>query len=135
MQRFLAHSERSSGQLHSKVLLLGYPVSVAENTVEWAIEFGLIDDLRFCHIYISSRTMGKRRLKMELSRKKVPEAVVAEVLSTISEKESSDELVKQVSRRYGTIEDNETARRRASAWLARRGFSSEVIHAVLKEAL
>ncbi len=72
---------------------------------------------------------------MELSRKGVPKSIIAEVLSGLSEKDSEDELVKQVTKRYGAIEDYETARRRASGWLARRGFTSEVIHAVLKEAL
>ncbi len=135
IQRFLGHSERSSGQLRKKVTSLGYPVSVADTTVDWAIEYGFVDDSRFCALFISSRTMGRMRLKKELIRREVPEAVIERVLANVSEQESTDELVKQVSSRYGHIEDYETARRRASGWLFRRGFSSETVHAVLKEAL
>lgn len=135
IQRFLGHSERSSGQLRKKVTSMGYPVSIAETTVNWAIEYGFVDDSRFCALFISSRTMGRIRLKTELSSRDVPEAVIEKALSAFSEKESTEELIKQVKRRYGHIEDYETARRRASGWLFRRGFSSEIVHSVLKEAL
>ena len=135
IQRFLAHSERSSGQLRKKVTALGYSASVADTTVSWAVEYDLVDDNRFCALFISSRTMGRVRLEMELSRRGVPGSAIEKALASVSERESFDELVKQVSSRYGHIADYETARRRASGWLSRRGFSSEIVHSVLKEAL
>lgn len=135
VQRFLGYSERSSGELRRKVTSLGYSLSVAESTVNWATEYGLVDDKRFCALFISSRIMGRRRLKIELSRREVPEAVITQALSTVTEWDSTRELVKQVSKRYGHIDDWQTARRRASGWLSRRGFSSEIIHAVLRDAL
>ena len=114
VQRFLSFSERSSGQLREKVISLGYPGPVADTTVTWAIEYGFVDDRRFCELFISSRTMGRVRLKMELSRRRVPEAVIDQVLETVSETGSREDLVKQVSAKYGSIADHETARRRAS---------------------
>lgn len=135
IQRFLAHSERSSGQLRGKVVSLGYSAEVADTTVNWAVEFGLVDDLRFCELFISSRTMGRAKLKMELARRGVPLEVIEKSLLSVSERDSKKELVKQISSRYGAIQDNETARRRAFGWLTRRGFSSETVHCVLKEAL
>ncbi len=135
VQRFLSFSERSSGQLRDKVISLGYPDFVAETTVNWAVEYGLVDDRRFCKLFVSSRTMGRARIKIELSRRKVPQNIIDQVLETVSESESREELVKQVSARYGNLADHKTARRRASGWLSRRGFSSETVHQVLKEAL
>lgn len=135
VQRFLGFSERSSGQLREKVISLGYPGPVADTTVRWAIEYGFVDDRRFCELFISSRTMGRARLKLELSRRRIPNSVIDQVLETVSETESREELIKQVSAKYGSIADHETARRRASGWLSRRGFSSETVHQVLKEAL
>ncbi len=135
VQRFLSFSERSSGQLRKKLVSLGYSDPVADSTVNWAIEYGLVDDIRFCSIFISSRTIGAIRLKKELINRGIPLSIVEEVVSAVSEKDSTEELVKQVSRRYGHIEDYETARRRAAGWLARRGFSSEIAYKVLKEAL
>ena len=117
------------------MLSLGYPPFVADNTVDWAVKYGLVDDSRFCALFISSRVMGKIRLKNELFRKKVPEEIIQQVIAEVSELDSREELVRQVSNKYGRIEDRETARRRASGWLSRRGFSSDIVHSVLKEAL
>ncbi len=135
IQRFLSFAERSSGQLRKKVLSLGYSAFTAESMVNWGKEFGLINDSRFCALFISSRTMGKARLRMELVKKLVPETVINQALSQVSETESIIELVKQISSRYSGIENKTTARRRAIGWLSRRGFSSEVIHTVLRQAL
>ncbi len=135
VQRFLSFSERSSGQLRKKVVALGYSNTVAEITVDWAIEYNLVNDTRFCSIFVSSRTIGKIRLKKELIKRGIPLEIVEEAVNSLSEKDSTEELVKQVSRKYGHIEDYDTARRRAAGWLSRRGFSSEVAYKVLKEAL
>ena len=135
VQRFLSFSERSSGQLKKKVVSLGYSDAVADNIVNWAIEYSLVDDIRFCRIFISSRTIGRMRLKKELTSRGVPLNIVEKTIASIFEKDSMEELVKQVSRRYGHIEDHDTARRRAAGWLSRRGFSSEITYKVLKEAL
>ncbi len=135
VQRFLSFSERSSGQLRKKVVSLGFSDAVADSTVNWAIKYSMVDDIRFCSIFISSRTMGTIRLKKELLKRGVAPNIVEEAISSVSEKDSTEELVKQVSRRYGHLEDYETARRRAAGWLSRRGFSSEVSYKVLKEAL
>lgn len=135
VQHFLSYSERSTGQLRKKVVSLGFSTAVADATLSWAIEYGLVDDLRFCALFMSSRTMGTSRLKMELLKRDVTEAAINKALSTVSEEESIEELIKQVKKRYGHIEDIETARRRGSGWLFRRGFSSEIAHRVLKESL
>ncbi|MCD6587383.1 MAG: regulatory protein RecX [Candidatus Fermentibacteraceae bacterium] len=135
VQLFLAHSERSSGQLRKKVLSLSYSGTVADSTVAWAEEYGFVDDNRFCTMFIASRTMGLAGLKMELARRGVPEAAVETALAPISETDNIQDLVRQVSKKYGHLENRETARRRALAWLSRRGFSGETIHRVLKEAL
>ena len=135
VQHFLSYSERSTGQLRKKVVSLGFSAAVAETTVSWAIEYGLVDDLRFCALFISSRVMGRSRLKMELLKRDVPEAAINKVLSSFSGEESIQELIAQVKKRYGHIEDLETARRRGSGWLFRRGFSGEIVHRVLKESL
>jgi regulatory protein len=134
-QNFLAYSERSSGQLRKKIISLGYSTSVADSILSWALSYGFVDDLRFCSLFAASGTMGRMRLKMELSRRGVPDNVIEKALAAFSDGDSIDELVKVISRRYGRIPDKITARRRASGWLSRRGFPVEVIYRVLREAL
>jgi len=134
VQPFLGHSERSSGQLRKKVLSLGYSPAVADSTVAWAEEYGFVDDSRFCTMFIASRSMGLAGFRMELARRGVPGEAVETALASISEGESIQSIVQKVSSKYGHLENRETARRRALAWLTRRGFSGETIHRVLKEA-
>jgi len=135
VQPFLGHSERSSGQLRNRVLSLGYSTAVADNTVIWAEEYGFVNDSRFCTMFIASRSMGLAGFKIELARRGVPEAAVEAALASVSENQNIQDIVQKVSSRYGHLENRETARRRALAWLSRRGFSGETIHRVLKEAL
>lgn len=133
--RFLEYRERTTGQLREKLLSLEYPGEVAEDTVAWAEEYGYVNDLRYCGLYISSRSMGKPRLRAELLGKGAAEAAVDEALAGLSENGSFNEAVAAVRKRYGSLEDGERAFRRAAAWLQRRGYPVGFIARVLREAL
>ena len=134
-QRFLEFSERSTGQLIKKLISLGYSESVSLEVVEWAREFGFVNDMRFSELFIKSRTMGKLRLRVELLKRGVEEGAVEKVLSGYSDQSEFDEVVASLRKKYGGIQDREKAFRRASGWLQRRGYSGDFIHRVLKEVL
>jgi len=134
-QRFLEYSERSTGQLEKKIISLGYPDALAKETVNWAKEYGFVDDVRFSRLFVRSRTMGKARLRVELISRGVEETAVEQFLSGFSEQREFPETVAAVKKKYAGITDREKAFRRAAGWLQRRGFSAEFIHRVLQEAL
>jgi SOS response regulatory protein OraA/RecX len=133
--RFLEYRERTTGQLIEKLVSLEYPREVAEDTVAWAGEYGYVNDLRYCSMYISSKSMGKLRLRVELLGKGAAEAAVDEALAGISENGSFQEAVAAVRKRYGALDDGERAFRRAASWLQRRGYPGGFIARVLREAL
>ena len=135
VEPFLSFSERSTGKLYRKVVDSGYSTDVAQIIVGWAKEYNLVDDERFAKLYISSKVFGNSRLKLELRQKGVPEKVVNNCLREISEFNHKKELVSILKKKYGSTPDKEKARRRAYGWLSRRGFSSELIHSVLREVL
>jgi len=135
VEAFLSFSERSTGKLYKKVIDSGYSTDIAEYIVEWAKEYNLVNDAKFCRIFIESKTFGVRRLKLELLQKGVPEEIVSESLSEISDFSYKNELINLISKKYGTSQNREQARRRAYGWLSRRGFSSELIHSVLSEVI
>ncbi|PIE51560.1 hypothetical protein CSA37_11165 [Candidatus Fermentibacteria bacterium] len=132
---YLAAAERSTGQLHKRLVAKGYSSDTASQTVKWAEEYGYVDDMRFSSLLAGSRVLGRAGMKRELLRKGVSPQVVEQVLADFSDSDRIDELVRTVVSRYGSLEDRERARRRAAGWLSRRGFSSEVIFRVLQEAL
>lgn len=135
VEAFLSFSERSTGKLYKKVIDSGFSMEVAGCIVEWAKEYDLVNDERFCRLFVSSKVFGIRRFKLELLQKGVPLDVVNNSLSEISEFSYKKDLISIINKRYGTLPDIETAKRRAYGWLSRRGFSAELIHSVLNEVL
>lgn len=132
--RYLALSERSSGQLSAKLRERGYLSGVVTGCMEWAREYGLIDDLRYARAFASCHTLGRAGLKARLRARGVGESAIATVLSEFSDGESTASLAALVKKKYGSIPDRETARRRAAGWLMRRGFPAGLIAAVLEKA-
>ncbi len=132
--RYLALSERSSGQLSTKLRERGYLSGVVTDCMAWAREYGLIDDLRYARAFAACHTLGRAGLKARLRGKGVAESAITTVLSETPAGESPDSLAVLVKRRYGSIPDRETARRRAAGWLLRRGFPAGLIAAVLEKA-
>jgi regulatory protein len=133
--RYLALSERSSGQLAAKLRERGYLSGVVTECMAWAREYGLINDLRYARAFAAGHTLGRAGLKARLRGKGVEETAIAAVLSEMPEGESTASLVALVKRKYGGISDRETARRRAAGWLMRRGFPAGLIASVLEKAL
>lgn len=132
--RYLALSEHSSGQLAAKLRERGYLSGVVTGCMDWAREYGLIDDLRYARAFASCHTLGRAGLKARLRAGGTEESAIAVVLSESSEGESTASLAALVKQKYGSIPDRETARRRAAGWLMRRGFPAGVIAAVLEKA-
>jgi regulatory protein len=132
--RYLALSERSSGQLAAKLRERGYLSGVVTGCMEWAREYGLIDDLRYARSFASCHTLGRAGLKSRLRARGVDESAVTAVLSESSDTESAASLAALVKKKYGSVPDRETARRRAAGWLMRRGFPAGLIAAVLEKA-
>lgn len=133
--RYLALSERSSGQLASKLHERGYLAGVVTNCMAWAREYGLIDDIRFARAFAACHTLGRAGLRARLRGRGVEEKAISQVLSETGDEVSRATLVALVKRRYGGIPDRETAIRRAAGWLSRRGFPAGLIASVLEEAL
>jgi regulatory protein len=133
--RYLALSERSSGQLRRKLQDRGYLPKVVNQTVAWAKEYGLIDDLRYARAFASGRMLGRQGLIAQLRHRGVDDSAVSALLSELPEGDSIDSLVSIVRKKYGSISDSRAARRRAAGWLSRRGYSSGIVARVLEKAL
>lgn len=133
--RYLALSERSSGQLAAKLRERGYMPRVVAQCMEWAHEYGLVDDLRFARAYAACHTLGRAGLRARLRGRGVGESAIEAVLSETEDSTSKTELAALVKRKYGGMTDREKARRRAAGWLSRRGFPAGLIALVLEEAL
>ncbi len=133
--RYLAMAERSTGRLEAKLRQRGYMPEVVRGCLEWAREYGLVDDLRYARAFAAGRLLGRSALRARLRKNGVAEEAAAEVTAEADDAGRVEELTKIVRRKYGTLGDRERALRRAAGWLARRGYPPSVIARVLERAL
>ncbi len=113
---------------------------IAEAVIQRFIEVGLIDDAAFAETLVNSklrhRGLAKSAIKRELHGKGVSAEIVEQAIAQItpeSEISMAIELAKHRAQRMAQL-GQEVRQRRLSGYLARKGYSSSVILAALKEA-
>lgn len=132
---------RSRAELRTKLDSRDVPPEIAERLLDRFTEVGLVDDAAFARSWVESRQAGKglapRALAQELRRKGVPDDVVKDALETVDEeaqREAAQRLVRRKLRSLSSV-DTATATRRLVGMLARKGYSSGLAFAVVREEL
>ncbi len=104
-------------------------------------EVGLVDDDAFARAWVESRQAGKglarRALAQELRRKGIDDEVARGALEDVDpddEEEAARDLVRRKLRTAARL-DRDTAIRRLTGMLARKGYSSTVAFRVVREEL
>jgi len=144
--RLLAVRGRTTSEL-SRTLQRSTDRPLSED-VSWVInvlsERGYLDDARFANQFVrdhaASRGWGKERLRKELRRRGVAMAHVESALAEAKDDAALDDTraanaVAQKWRRTHAARDPQRDRQRLYSFLARRGFSPDVIRAAMRGAL
>jgi regulatory protein len=143
--RFLETRERSSKEVTDRLKKAGFDEEVVADTLVYLNREGFVDDRRFGASFAREKLRsgwGPRRLLMELLRKGLPRALIDEII--VSQDEDPDgvsseglaAVVHVVARRFGAELETDPVRgrRRAAAFLARRGHDWEAIEGILRLA-
>lgn len=111
---------------------------------EWVdrlLRLGYIDDQRLAeqlvHKHAERKGQGRQAITQELRKRKLDNATIAaalELLSGDSEQARANELAAQRAAKMTGL-DRDTAERRLMGFLARRGYSSSVALAAIRQAL
>ncbi|HJU72610.1 MAG TPA: regulatory protein RecX [Gemmatimonadaceae bacterium] len=144
--RLLAVRARSAAEL-TRTLMRGKDRPLAED-VKWVQQVlakqGYIDDARFADQFVRDRATirgwGKQRLTSELRRRGVAQAHIGSAMSQASEDAALDDArsasaVALKWRRTHSGRDPDRDKQRLYGFLARRGFSPDVIRVAMREAL
>jgi SOS response regulatory protein OraA/RecX len=144
--RLLSVRGRATSEL-SRALLRAKDRPAADD-VKWAIrrltEQGYLDDARFADQFVRDRAVargwGKGRLRQELRRRGVASAHVEPALSQADEDAALDDSRSALEaarkwRRTHSARDPDRDRQRLYGFLARRGFSPDVIRHAMRAAL
>lgn len=130
--RYVAMRPRSEWELHDHFRRKGIDDEATTQITERLRSLNLLDDLAFARAWVSNRHLlkasSKRRLRLELKQKRVPEEIIDQVLQedTTDERQTLRELVEKKSSRYPD-------RQKFMQYLARQGFSYDDIKSVLDE--
>ncbi len=132
---------RSRAELRSRLATRQVPHEVAERLLDRFEEVGLVDDAAFAHAWVESRQSTKglapRALAQELRRKGVADDVAQEALDLVdddAQREAARTLVRKKLRSLRSV-DRAVATRRLVGMLARKGYSSGLAYAVVKDEL
>lgn len=137
----LTGQARSRKQLADKLAQRHVPDELATRLLDRFEEVGLVDDVAFARMWVESRQPGKglagRALAQELRRKGIDDEIIKETIAQIDPDDEADAARRLVDRKVRSMRglDRQVATRRLAGMLARKGYSSGLAFAVVRDAL
>lgn len=140
----LAARGRAGKDLERQLVRKGEPAEFARLAVERLVSEGFIDDESYARSFVRSKSAGaglaRFRLKQELGKQGVERAVADEAIAEVFEEEGIEEVetaTALATKRARSLRgaDPQSQRRRLYSYLARRGYSPDVISAAIATAL
>ena len=139
--RRLAAAPRTRAQLAEDLVAREVPDEVAARVLDRFTEVGLVDDAAFAETWVrsrrASRGLSRHALTHELRQKGVDDQTVQEAVAEIDADDERAAATSLVTRRLATTRglDPEVRTRRLVAMLGRKGYSSGLAAAVVRDAL
>jgi len=138
--RLLTYRPRSRAELIGKLKDKGFDGTVIEAVLADLERYGYVNDRQFAEQWAAGRLrlrgFGRRRVERELRDKGIERDIIAETLASVCNDDiemrtarASAEKKLKILRSF----DRETCRRRLAAFLERKGFSYDIIRAVLTD--
>lgn len=133
--KFIGYRMRTEAEVRDKLNEKGVSVDVVEEVLKRLRRSGIVDDERFAQNWVENRSefrpRSQRALSFELRHKGIPNEVIENILSqAIDDEELAYLAATKQSRRLKGLEWPDF-RRKMSGFLARRGFSYNVIAPVV----
>lgn len=139
--RQLAMAPRSRAQLEQKLAQRDCPADVSAAVLDRMTEVGLVDDEAYAQMFVRShqagRGLAKSALARELRAKGIEDDLAHETLASISDADERDRARALVDKKLRAMHGLgiEVQTRRLAGMLARKGYSSSVTYAVIREAI
>jgi regulatory protein len=133
--RLLSIKARTSAELTDALARRGFAPDTVARVIAYFEQRGVLDDENIARAHLAARggRFGKERLKRELSRRGVPDAVIARALEAGRAEAEREVLESEFRRLWGRSAGlpEQKRRRRVAAQLARRGFALEAIFEIM----
>jgi regulatory protein len=131
---FIDYRPRSSAEVRRNLEKHGMPEEVIASVLQRLERSGLLNDARFAELWVENRSdfrpRSRRALTVELRQRGVDRQVIEEALEDLDEEGLAYQAALKQARKLNGLEAPEF-RRKLAGFLARRGFSYEVIKPVV----
>lgn len=131
--RYLSHRARSIHEVREHLSKKGYCDAVVEEALDRLVQYGYLDDLEFARQFVRSKDeWGSKRLRYELTRKRVDESIIAQTIpSSDDETFRCRRVAAAYLKRRGPLLD-QTLKRKLWAFLMRRGFAGDSVESAIR---
>jgi regulatory protein len=133
----ITRKERTTAELSELLVARGVRDDVAQLVLERLAEIGELDDRRFALAYAADkrelRGWGPDRIRAALAERGIDRALAEEAAESESPAEQAERAAELLAERDEHLADD-ASRGRALAYLARRGFGSEVAYEAVRRA-
>jgi len=142
--RLLSYRARTVHEMRDRLRTKKIPEKDIDAVITELEQTGLLDDRQFSLMYVRSQLTahpsGKRLLKQKLRLLGVGNQVAGEVLDEVFQSVSQEDAATSAARKYlrtrgGRIKETVVLRKRLAGFLARRGFSWDVIASVTRSVI
>jgi len=136
----LSRSMKTEHQLREIMIRREIPSEVFEPVLQRFKEAQLFDDAEFARAFVNSKTRDGKSVNMirrELRSKGVAQPLIETATAEITTEHEIERATELAARRLMRMQGLEPAvvRRRLQGYLARRGFSSQVVSAAMRQSL
>ncbi len=127
----LSHKERTAAEIGAWLGKRGYALAEIEEAVDRLVAGGAIDDEQFARRFAEDKRelsgWGPERIEEALRARGLDSATIAEAVAGDGREGQLERAIELLDRRGQAIDD-EPSRARALAFLARRGYGSELAY-------
>jgi len=136
VMRLVSARPRSEREVRNYLKRKKVPDQAISQVIEKLYALNLLNDLAFANWWVEQRTTfrpkGKRALRAELREKGIGEEIADKATSSLDEISLAKKVLDKKLRLYSVLPPLER-RQKATSFLARKGFTWEVIKAVLEK--
>jgi regulatory protein len=128
--RFLGYRPRSRTEVRARLIQHGYAPPTVDKVIARLRELELLDDAAFARYWADNREefspRGRRLVKLELQRKGLDREIIEQAVAGVDDEAGARRAAEKKLRTL-SADDYDTFRRRLGDYLARRGFSYDII--------
>ena len=139
LEHFCAYQERCALEVRQKLSEWKVPAAKVDAIIQHLKENGFLDDARFARIFAGSKfrhnKWGRVKIRYELKRRHIPEAIISEAMELISEEEYVKTIRELILKKQQEIKEgkNLNIREKIITFVIGKGFEFDPVAEVLKE--